>query len=116
MSRETGGKEFACQARDAIQSLGQEDALERQMTTPLQNSCLENSMDRGAWWATVHGIAKEFDTIERLKNNRENSTDKGTKVGKGNRIGDGECAQFVYHVWPWWDQLGRMTDSKQSKV
>ena len=25
---------------------------------PLQNSCLENSMDRGAWWATVHGVAK----------------------------------------------------------
>ena len=26
--------------------------------SPLQCSCLENSMDRGAWWATVHGIAK----------------------------------------------------------
>ena len=25
---------------------------------PLQYSCLENSMDRGAWWAIVHGIAK----------------------------------------------------------
>ena len=25
---------------------------------PLQCSCLENSMDRGAWWTTVHGIAK----------------------------------------------------------
>ena len=25
---------------------------------PLQYSCLENAMDRGAWWATVHGIAK----------------------------------------------------------
>ena len=25
---------------------------------PLQYSCLENSMDRGAWWATVHWIAK----------------------------------------------------------
>ena len=25
---------------------------------PLQDSCLENSMDRGAWWATVHGVAK----------------------------------------------------------
>ena len=25
---------------------------------PLQYSCLENSKDRGAWWATVHGIAK----------------------------------------------------------
>ena len=28
---------------------------------PLQYSCLGNSMDRGAWWATVHGIAKELD-------------------------------------------------------
>ena len=25
---------------------------------PLQYSCLENPMDRGVWWATVHGIAK----------------------------------------------------------
>ena len=26
--------------------------------TPLQYSCLENSLDRGAWWAAVHGVAK----------------------------------------------------------
>ena len=26
--------------------------------TPLQYFCLENSMDGGAWWATVHGVAK----------------------------------------------------------
>ena len=26
--------------------------------TPLQCSCLENSMDGGAWWAAVHGVAK----------------------------------------------------------
>ena len=25
---------------------------------PFQYSCLENPMDRGAWWATVHGVAK----------------------------------------------------------
>ena len=25
---------------------------------PLQYSCLENPMDRGAWWATIHGLAK----------------------------------------------------------
>ena len=33
---------------------------------PLQYSCLENLMDRGVWWATVHGVAKESDTTERL--------------------------------------------------
>ena len=27
---------------------------------PLQYSCLENFMDRGAWWATVHGVAKSW--------------------------------------------------------
>ena len=30
--------------------------------SPLQYSCLENPMDRGAWQAAVHGVAKEFDT------------------------------------------------------
>ena len=29
---------------------------------PLQYSCLENPVDRGAWWATVHGVAKELVT------------------------------------------------------
>ena len=31
---------------------------------PLQYSCLENPMDRGAWRATVHRVAKEVDTTE----------------------------------------------------
>ena len=29
---------------------------------PLQYSCLENPVDRGAWRATVHGVTKELDT------------------------------------------------------
>ena len=33
---------------------------------PLQYSCLENPMDRGAWWATVHGGRKVLDTTEQL--------------------------------------------------
>ena len=28
--------------------------------TPLQYSCWENPMDRGAWWATVHEVAKSW--------------------------------------------------------
>ena len=34
------------------------EALGEGNGTPLQYSCLENPMDRGAWWAAVHGVAK----------------------------------------------------------
>ena len=30
---------------------------------PFQYSCLENPMDRGTWWVTVHRVAEELDTI-----------------------------------------------------
>ena len=33
---------------------------------PLQYSCLESSMDRGAWWATVHRIAKSWTQLKQL--------------------------------------------------
>ena len=35
---------------------------------PLQYFCLENPMDRGAWWAAVRGVAKESDTTEYTNN------------------------------------------------
>jgi len=38
-----------------VWSLGWEDPLEKEMAN---YSCLENSMDRGAWRATVHGVTK----------------------------------------------------------
>ena len=33
---------------------------------PLHYSCLENPMDRGAWWATVHGVAKSWTRLKQL--------------------------------------------------
>ena len=39
-----------------ILSMDWEDPLEKGMATH-SYSCLENSMDKGAWWATVHGVA-----------------------------------------------------------
>ena len=39
-------------------SLGREDPLEGEMANPLQYPCLGNPTDKGAWWATVHGVPK----------------------------------------------------------
>ena len=41
-----------------VPSLGREDPLEKEMATTLQYSCLENSMDRGAWQGIGYGVAK----------------------------------------------------------
>ena len=39
-------------------SQGQEDPLEKKVATHSSLLCLENPMNRGTWWATVHGVAK----------------------------------------------------------
>ena len=52
------GKESACGAEDlgSIPELGRSPGEGN--GNPLQYLCLENLMDRGAWWAAVHGVAK----------------------------------------------------------
>ena len=52
------GKESACNAGDPGSIPGSGRSLGEGNGNPLQYSCLENPMDRGAWWATVHGVAK----------------------------------------------------------
>ena len=52
------GEESACNAGDRVRFLGQEDSSGEGNGNPLQYSCLENPMLRGAWWATVHGVAR----------------------------------------------------------
>ena len=43
-----------------VRSLGRADPLEKEAATQLRCSCLENPMDSGACWATVHGVTKSW--------------------------------------------------------
>ena len=52
------GKEFACNARGPGLIPGWRRSPREGNGNPLQYSCLENSMDRGAWRATVHGVTE----------------------------------------------------------
>ena len=44
-----------------VQFLGHEDSLGEGNGNPLQYSCLDNPMNKGTWWVTVHGVTKELD-------------------------------------------------------
>ena len=63
------GKESACNTRDlgSIPGLGRSPGEGN--GNPLQYSCLENPMDRGAWRATVYGVT-ELDMTEQLTQSR----------------------------------------------
>ena len=54
----SNGKESACNAEDPglIAGLGRSPGVEN--GNSLQYTCLGNHTDRGAWWATVHGVAR----------------------------------------------------------
>ena len=51
-------KEFACNAGDPGSIPGSGRSSGEENGDLLQYFCLENPMDRGAWWAIVHGVAK----------------------------------------------------------
>ena len=52
------GKESACSSGDPGSIPGSGISPGEGKGNPLQYSCLENTMDRGAWWATVNGVTK----------------------------------------------------------
>ena len=87
LPRGTSGKESACQCWKCKRHwfdpwVGKIPGVAN--GNPLQYSCLGNPMDRGAWRATVHGVAKELDTTEQLSahththiHTHGNTADKG---------------------------------------
>ena len=62
LSMQAGGTwQTATGDSDWIPGLGRSSG--ERNSNPLQYSCLENPMDRGAWWATVHGAAESGATV-----------------------------------------------------
>ena len=53
-------KESACNAGDPVLIPGSGRSPGEGNSKPFQYSCLENSMERGAWWATGHGVTKSW--------------------------------------------------------
>ena len=53
-------KEPTCQSRRPGSIPGSGRSPGERNGNPLQYSCLENPMDRGAWWTTAHGVAKSL--------------------------------------------------------
>ena len=79
------GKESACQCRRCKRprfDLWLERVPGVGNSNPLQYSHLANSMDRGAWWATVHGLHKESDTTEHIHTGCFNKETQNTKRPK----------------------------------
>jgi len=62
---------------------------------PLQYSCLENPMDRGAWWATVHGVTKSW---TRLSDFTFTFKDTGKGMKEESEHAGGKCSDHSKFV------------------
>ena len=58
------GKKSICNAGDSGSIPGSARSPGEENGNPLQYACLGNSMDKGAWWAAVHGVTKESHKTE----------------------------------------------------
>ena len=70
-----GGSEVkasACNAGDLGSIPGLRRSPGEENGNPFHYCCLENSMDKGAWWARVHGVTKELDKTWWLNNSHNN--------------------------------------------
>jgi len=73
--------------RDAHSTPGSGRSPERGNSNPFQCSCLENSTDRGDWWATVHGVAESkharMHKCMCVRGNKEGKDRKRVRAGGG---------------------------------
>ena len=82
--------------------------MARWVKNPLQCSYLENPMDRGAWWATVHRAAKSQTQLKRLRDRTLVHTHTHTKLKKVKIMCSGDFFfQFFFSLLTLvWNDLG----------
>ena len=80
LRRRLSGKEAAANAGDPGSVPGLERSLEGGNGNPLQLSCLGNPMDRGAWWATVYGVAKSWNHLRTKQQQTAETVTEKSKV------------------------------------
>ena len=71
------GKESACNAGDLGLILGLGRSPGEENGNPLQHSCLENPVDRGAWQAIVHEVAKSWTQLKHARMGKVKETQDG---------------------------------------
>ena len=79
---QTTGRECACDAGDLGSILESGRSPGEGNGNPLQYSCLENPMGRGAWWATVYRVAKSWTWLKWQHWQLLNTFEKGGQVKK----------------------------------
>ena len=84
------GNASACSAGDLGSIPGSGRSAGEGNGNPLQYSCLENSMDGGAWWATVHGVAKSQTRLSDWQTHLNSHS-----VGRENKAKD----DTRHHTW-----------------
>ena len=87
--------------------------------SPLQDSCWDNPTDRGAWWATIHGVTKSQTWLNTIEQNVEydlNSTRKWKKYCTNYRsLNNNQQDQEIYkYIPPWYMDFPGGSDRKAS--
>ena len=114
----------ACNAGDVGLILGLGKSPLRRNGNPLQYSCLGNSMDRGAWWATAQGVAKILGfqggvVIKESTCNAEDARDESLtpRSGRFSGVGSGNplqysCLENFMDRGAWWAVVHRVSKSQ----
>ena len=120
-------KESVCNAEDLSSTPESGNSPGEGNGSPVQYSWLQNSIDRGAWWTTVHGVSQELNKIEQhfhfeppsdsaVKEYICNAGDSGLILGWGRFPGEGNgnplqysCLENPMNRGDWWTTVHRVS-------